>query len=127
MTLAAADSLEILQLIARADACATARDADGYADLFTEDAVMEGAMGTAHGRAALRDTVARVWADEAPATLHLTLNPIIDESGLEPSVESVMLMVTSGPSPVILGSAKVRQTVQRSPSGWRISRRVIAT
>lgn len=66
MTLDAADSLEILQLVARADACATARDADGYAALFTEDAVMEGAMGTAHGRAALRAAVARVWDNNPP-------------------------------------------------------------
>jgi hypothetical protein len=127
MTLDAADSLEILQLVARADACATARDADAYAALFTEDAVMEGAMGTAHGRAALRAAVARVWDNEPAATLHLTLNAVIDSSRPEPSVESVMLMVTTGVSPAIVGSAKVRQTVTRSRSGWRISSRTIST
>lgn len=127
MTLDPADSLEILQLVARADACATARDADGYAALFTEDAIMQGAMGTAHGRAALRDAVTRVWANEPAATLHLTLNAVIDSSSAEPSVESVMLMVTAGVSPAIVGSAKVRQTVTRSPSGWRISSRAITT
>ncbi len=127
MTLDAADSLEILQLVARADACATARDADGYAALFTEDAVMDGAMGTVHGRAALRDAVAQVWDKEPAATLHLTLNAVIDSSSPEPSVESVMLMVTPGVSPAVVGSAKVRQTVTRSRSGWRISSRTITT
>jgi len=126
IALDAEDSLAILQLVARADACATARDPDGYAALFTEDALMDGAMGTVHGRGALRDAVARVWAAEPPGTLHLTLNAVIDSSGLEPSVDSVMLMVASGASPAIIGSAKVRQVMTRRPDGWRIRRRTIA-
>jgi hypothetical protein len=39
MTLSAADRLEILDVIARADWAATRRDADAYVQLFTEDAV----------------------------------------------------------------------------------------
>jgi hypothetical protein len=126
-SLDASDSLAILQLVARADACATARDPDGYVELFTENAVMDGAMGTVQGRTALRDAVARVWADEPADTLHLTLNAVIDSSGTDPRVDSVMLMVGSGASPAIVGSARVRQTVTRGPDGWRISRREIAT
>lgn len=49
MSLTAIESLEIMQLVARADNCATARDADGYADLFTEDGTMTGVMGHAQG------------------------------------------------------------------------------
>jgi hypothetical protein len=123
----AEDSLAILQLVARADWCATARDSDGYVGLFTEDAVMDGAMGTAHGRVALREAVARVWAAEPPGTQHLTLNAVIDTSGTEPKVDSVMLMVSSGPSPTIVGSAKVTQVVTRRPEGWKITRRTIGT
>jgi ketosteroid isomerase-like protein len=112
--------------VARADACATNRDAAGYADLFTEDAVMDGAMGRADGPAALRETVAAVWAGEPAGTLHLTLNAVIDDTGTEPTVESVMLMVGAGPPPAVLGSARVIQTVRRTPRGWRISLRRIA-
>jgi ketosteroid isomerase-like protein len=126
MTLSAEDSLEILQLVARADACATVRDADGYAALFTEDAVMDGAMGRAEGRAALSETVAGVWASEPAGTLHLTLNSVIDDTRTEPSVESVMLMVTTGSPPAVLGSARVIQTVRQTQEGWRISERRIA-
>ena len=72
MSLTALDSLEIMHLAARADNCATARDADGYAELFTEDGQMTGVMGHARGRAALRDAVAAVWAAEPSHTLHLT-------------------------------------------------------
>ena len=125
MSLGASDSVAILQLVARADACASARDADGYTALFTEDAVMDGDMGTAEGRSALRDAVARVWAAEPAGTLHLTLNAVLDESGAEPAVDSVMLMVGTGSSPRILGSARVRQTVRHAPGGWRISARTI--
>ncbi len=120
------DALAVLQLVARADTCATVRDPDGYAALFTEDAVMDGPMGRVQGRAALRDAVAHVWAGEPAGTLHLTLNAVIDTSGPEPSVDSVMLMVGSGASPAVVGSAKIRQVVTRRPEGWRISRRIIA-
>jgi ketosteroid isomerase-like protein len=127
MTLTPSDSIAILQLVARADTCASRRDADGYVALFTDDAVMEGDMGTVHGQSALRETVARVWAGEPAGTLHLTLNAVIDESGAEPAVDSIMLMVGVGPSPAVLGSARVRQTIRQTRDGWRISARTIDT
>jgi uncharacterized protein (TIGR02246 family) len=126
VTLTAAESLEIMQLVTRADNCATARDADGYVELFTEDGVMTGDKGSARGRPALRDAVTAVWAGEPPHTLHLTLNATIDESGPDPSVTSVMLMITRESPPTVLGSALVRQTVRRTPDGWRIASRGIA-
>jgi uncharacterized protein (TIGR02246 family) len=125
LTLDAADSLEIMQLVTRADNCATARDADGYVELFTEDGVMTGAKGSARGRAALRGAVTAVWATEPAHTLHLTLNVTIDESRPDPSVNSVMLMVTRESPPTVLGSAVVRQVVRRTSDGWRIASREI--
>ncbi len=125
MSLTAAESLEIIQLVTRADNCATARDANGYAELFTEDGVMTGDKGSARGRAALRDAVTAVWAAEPPHTLHLTLNVTIDESDPDPSVSSVMLMVTRESPPRVLGSALVRQVVRRTSDGWRIASREI--
>jgi uncharacterized protein (TIGR02246 family) len=125
MSLTAGDSLEIMQLVAGADNCATARDADGYAELFTEDGMMTGAKGRARGRGALRDAVAEVWAAEPPRTLHLTLNVTIDESGPDATANSVMLMVTRDAKPEVLGSALVRQVVRRTANGWRIASRDI--
>jgi hypothetical protein len=52
---------------------------------------------------------------------------VIDASGAQPAVDSVMLMVGAGPSPAVLGSARVRQTVRHTPGGWRISARSIDT
>ena len=127
MTLTAADSLEIMQLVTRADNCASARDADGYVELFTVDGAMTGAKGSARGRAALRDAVSAVWETEPPHTLHLTLNVTIEESGPNPSVNSVMLMITRESPPTVLGSALVRQVVRRTSDGWRIvSREIVA-
>jgi uncharacterized protein (TIGR02246 family) len=128
VSLTAADSLEITRLVTRADNCATARDANGYVELFTEDGVMLGDEGSARGSAALRDAVTAVWAAEPPRTLHLTLNMTIDESGPDPSVSSVMLMVTRESPPAVLGSALVRQVVRRTSNGWRIaSREIVAS
>lgn len=125
MSLSAQDSIAILQLAARADACASARDAGAYADLFTEDAVMDGDQGTVRGREALRDAVARVWAAEPAGTLHLTLNAVIDEAEPDPTVSSVLVMVAPGLATPWVGSATIRQVVSRAPAGWLIRSRSI--
>jgi predicted acylesterase/phospholipase RssA len=67
-----------------------------------------------------------VWASEPAGTLHLTLNSVIDDTRTEPSVESVMLMVTTGSSPAVLGSARVIQAVRKTPAGWRVAARTIS-
>jgi uncharacterized protein (TIGR02246 family) len=126
MNLSTDDRVAILQLAALADDRATARDSDGYAELFTEDGVMEGTMGSARGRAQLRDAVASVWASEPAGTLHLTLNAVIHDEGDAPFVTSTMLMVTSGSEPALIGTARITQTFQTTPYGWRIARREIA-
>jgi hypothetical protein len=59
--------------------------------------------------------------------LDLTLNATIDQSGEEPSVISVMLMVTHDRQPRVLGWANVRQVVRRTTEGWRIVSRAIHT
>jgi uncharacterized protein (TIGR02246 family) len=125
MSLAATDSLAIFALGARADACATARDADGYAELFTEDAVMDGDQGVVRGREALRAAVARVWATEPPGTLHLTLNAVIDDTGPDPAINSLLLLVSPGASTSSIGAADIHQVVSRTPGGWRIRLRTI--
>ena len=81
MTLSTADRLEILDVITQADWAATRRDADAYVQLFTEDAVLDGGQGHHAGREALRASVRPIWAAEGKATLHLTLNPVVEDHG----------------------------------------------
>ena len=97
MTLSAADRLAILEVITRADEAASRRDADAYVALFTPDAVLDGTQGRHAGQAALRAAVGPVWAAEGPATLHLTLNPVIEPGPADHAVaRSVLLIIDPG-------------------------------
>ncbi len=127
MTPSAEDRLGILDLIGRADQLATRRDADAYADLFTADAMLDGTQGV-HPAAELRSAVGPIWAAEGPATLHLTLNPVIDP-GAEPDqavVSSILLIVDPATPITIRRAAAINQTVRRTGGTWRITRRTVA-
>jgi hypothetical protein len=125
--LSAEDRLDILDLIGRADQLATRRDANAYADLFTADAVLDGSQGT-HPAAQLRSAVGPIWAAEGPASLHLTLNPVIDpgEDRDEAAVSSILLIVDPATPITIRTAAAITQTVRRTGGTWRITRRTVA-
>jgi len=126
MTLSTSDRLEILDVIARADWAATRRDAYAYVELFTEDAVLDGGQGQHAGREALRASVGPIWAAEGKATLHLTLNPVVeDDGGPEPVARSVLLIVDPGPPAAIRTTAVITQRMRRSAGSWRIARRTV--
>ena len=127
-SLSAADRAEILDVIVRADAAATSRDARAYAALFTDDAVLDGTQGTHAGSAALVDSVGPIWAAEGPASLHLTLNPVVDpgDGPDEAVVHSILLIVDPAQPITIRTVAAITQTVQRRDGAWRISRRTVA-
>ena len=126
MSLSAADRLEILDVVGRADAAATRRDADAYAALFTGDGVLDGSQGR-HPAAALRASVGPIWAAEGAATLHLTLNPVIDPGDVpdEAVVSSVLLIVAPAAPITIITAAAITQKLRRSGDTWRISRRTV--
>jgi uncharacterized protein (TIGR02246 family) len=126
MSLPAADQLDILDVVTRADEAASRRDADGYAALFTEDAVLDGSQGQHAGRAALRASVGPIWAAEGPATLHLTLNPVIETDGAEAVVRSVLLIVDPVPPVTIRTAAAITQRLRREAGQWRIARRTVS-
>jgi uncharacterized protein (TIGR02246 family) len=128
MSVSAADRAEITDLIGRADAAATRRDARAYADLFTEDAVLDGTQGRHVGSAALLDSVGPIWAAEGPATLHLTLNPVVDpgDGPDEAVVHSILLIVDPAQPVTIRTAVTITQTVIRQGGTWRISRRTVA-
>jgi SnoaL-like domain len=123
MTLSTADRLEILDVIARADWAATRRDADAYVELFTEDAVLDGDQGHHAGREALRASVGPIWAAEGKATLHLMVNPVVDDDGPEPIARSVLLIID--PPVTIRTTAVITQTLRYSAGSWRIARRTV--
>ena len=126
--LEASDRLDILEVLTRAETAATGRDADAYAELFTDDAVLDGSQGRHAGRAALRAGVGPVWAAEGPATLHLTLNPVV-EPGPAPDqavARSVLLIIDPAAPPAIRTAALITQELRRADGSWRIARRTVA-
>jgi ketosteroid isomerase-like protein len=126
MTLSAADRLDILDLVGRADAAATARNASAYVGLFTDDAILDGAQGRHAGQDALRAAVGPIWAAEGPATLHLTLNPVIDGADSDEAVVSSILLIIDPAAPfAIHAAAAITQTVRRTGGTWRIARRTV--
>jgi SnoaL-like domain len=80
------------------------------------------------GREALRASVEPVWAAEGAATLHLTLNPVVEPgpSGDQATVRSVLLIVDLAPPPAILAAAAITQELRRAEGSWRITRRTVA-
>ncbi len=123
------DRLAILDVITRADDAASRRDADGYVALFTEDAVLDGTQGRHAGREALRASVGPVWHAEGPATLHLTLNPVIEPGSDDGQAvaRSVLLIVDPATPPTIRVTAMITQELRRSGGSWLISRRTVAS
>jgi ketosteroid isomerase-like protein len=126
VSLPAADRLDILDVVTRADEAASRRDADGYVALFTEDAVLDGSQGRHAGQAALRASVGPIWAAEGPATLHLTLNPVIEGDGAAAVVRSVLLIVDPVPPVTIRTAAAITQRLRREAGQWRIAQRTVS-
>jgi ketosteroid isomerase-like protein len=128
VTLSDTDRLAILDTITRADDAASRRDADSYVALFTEEAVLDGTQGTHAGRDALRAAVGPVWAAEGPATLHLTLNPVIEAGPHDGQAvaRSVLLIIDPATPPSLRVTAMITQELRRSDGSWRISRRTVA-
>ncbi len=128
MTLSDADRLAILDVVTRADEAAGHRDADAYVALFDPDAVLDGAQGRHAGREALRASVGPIWAAEGPATLHLTLNPVVEPGPGDGQavVRSVLLIVDPADPPAIRAAAQITQELSRDSGSWRITRRTVA-
>jgi uncharacterized protein (TIGR02246 family) len=131
MSLTTADRLDILDVITRADEAATSRDADAYVRLFTEDAVLDGTQGRHVGREALLAGVGPVWAAEGPATVHLTLNPVVEaaggEDGSQAIVRSILLIIDPAAPASIHAIAAITQAVTRRDGEWLIARRTVAS
>ena len=128
MSLAVSDRLDILDVLARADNAASRRDLDAYVELFTDDVVLDGDQGIHVGKETLREAVGPIWANEGAATLHLTLNPTldnVDSSTDEVIANSVLLIVQPGASPHILTAAFISQRLRRIGASWRIGHRTV--
>jgi ketosteroid isomerase-like protein len=129
-SLEASDRLDILEVLTRVETAATVRDADAYVELFTDDAVLDGAQGVHVGKEALRQAVGPIWAGEGSATFHLLLNAVIDRVNTasdEVIATSVLLIVNQGAPPQVLHLAEITQQLKRVDGYWKIARRSVKT
>lgn len=129
MTLSTEDRLDTLDLLARADDAASARDPRAYVALFSDDAVLDGAEGEHRGKEALLQAVGPIWAAEGAATLHLTLNAVIKPVAGRPeeaTATSTLVIVTTASPPAIRTVTRIVQHLVKVEGQWRISRRSVA-
>lgn len=129
-SLGTCDRLDILEVLTRAETAASVRDADAYVELFTDDAVLEGAQGVHMGKEALREAVGPIWASEGSATFHLLFNAVIDRvnnDSDEVIVTSVLLIVGRGAPPQVLHVSEITQQLKRVDGRWKIARRNVKT
>jgi len=126
VTLSAADRLDILDVLTRADAAASARDAAAYVALFAGDAILDGSQGTYRGTDAVARGLVAVWGAEPAGTLHLTLNLVIGTDPDSPDTavaRSVLLIIAPGPPPALVATAHITQHLRAGAGRWRITRR----
>jgi uncharacterized protein (TIGR02246 family) len=124
--LTAEDKLAIIDLVQQADNAATHRDYEQYANLYTEDGVMEGTQGNYMGRSQIATATKEVWSHEPAGSLHLTQNVTIKETDGSITVHSWLVIITQNDSRQILTTADVTQTINKTPDGWKICRRHIS-
>jgi hypothetical protein len=128
MTLSAVDRLDILDVLARADSAASRRDPDAYVAYFTDEAVLDGTMGEHRGRDELRQSVGSIWQAEGSASVHLTLNAVIDPVGTQPdrAVATSTLLILHEASPISIQSiSTIVQHLVKVGTDWRIERRTV--
>jgi ketosteroid isomerase-like protein len=122
------ERLEIAELVTRADAMATRRDEAGYANLFTDDAVLDGAEGTHQGGDRLRSDVMGIWEGEGEISVHLTLNVEVHEvegSKDQATSDSVLVILAGEGATAVRTVARITQTFVRVGATWKISRRFV--
>jgi hypothetical protein len=112
------DYAEILQLYFTYPIALDSGDAEGYANLFTDD----GSFGNRVGRAALIDFVrtrAKSTVRHAPLTPMITATP----DGARGIVMNMFIDVGQSPA-VITRVSQYTDTLVKTPSGWRFKTRV---
>jgi hypothetical protein len=129
MMLSDADRLDILETVARADTAATQRNAGEYVSYFTDDAVLDGSMGSFHGREALQESVGRVWEAEGSSSVHVTMNTVVSQMDDRPdrAIATSFLLVLRTTSPISIHSVSaITQHLVKTGSMWLIERRSVA-
>jgi len=130
-TLTAEDRLDIAELVARFAHCSDYGDWDGLAALYTEDVVTE-MDGQTIRYTGIAEQVAHARESDLQAeggNRHYNFNLVI-ENGADGVVAHYAFMnVNAGHAPMaakIVVTGRMRDTVVKTPAGWRIARRRVS-
>jgi len=120
------DVLEINQLFVDYGMHLDAGRFEEYSQLFaTEGEMSLGPLGTATGRAAIRDTMAASLAPYVGKTFHLITNPMVSIDGDSATSEVMWTMIQTAedgrPEVAMLG--RHRDRLVREDGAWRIASR----
>ena len=131
------DRLAILEMIGHYSRTYDGKDADGYAELFTEDAVFEVYAGREKpllhcgSREAIREW-ARALHEEMPdgyQSRHDQTGTIFEQLGPDSARTTTMLLGTrrypGDESPRISGTGIYHDEWRKTPDGWRFARREV--
>jgi 3-phenylpropionate/cinnamic acid dioxygenase small subunit len=104
------------------------RDFAAYAQLFVEDGVWIGNLGSATGPAEIEQLLIRTLErhdDPAVRHLHLVDNPLIEVEGDRGTAETTWVYVTRdfSDNPVVSLIGHYRDQLVRTPDGWKFKRR----
>ncbi len=126
MPLTTADTLEILDLIARYNHAIDSDDGEAYADTYTDDGVFQYPRGSARGRRELAELAHEITTN-MPGVRHWSSNWIIEGEGDAASMTCYALIkVTDEGKPRLVGSGIYTDTLRRVDGAWKFQRRDIA-
>ena len=126
MPLTIEDRFAIMDLMARYNHAADSGDAEGFADTFADDALFEGSMKTARGRAELIEVI-RSTPPDRPAR-HWNNNILIEGDGDDATAKVYLLRfdVSSAP-PTIIGGGVYHDVLKRIDGRWRFTHRKVVS
>jgi ketosteroid isomerase-like protein len=112
----AEDRDEILQLLYRYNHAFDSRDAEGWADTFTDDAVFDAAGQVMSGR---EELVA--FASGVGGRRHVVANPLVEVAGDTATVRAYLFLFQGT---TLARTGSYEDELMRTPAGWRFAKRV---
>jgi hypothetical protein len=119
MPLSADDRLDILDLLARANWAADAKDVEGTAAHYLPDGRITGAF-TARPGADFRPDLQRMYAGEGTRKRHALVNPVIEGSGDAARVTWMMPVFEAEMAPALVATCRVTDELVRQDGRWLI-------
>jgi uncharacterized protein (TIGR02246 family) len=126
------DVEEIRTLLLEYARCLDAGDYAGYAELFTEDGVLDAQLGQAKGRDAIRALLEERLGSTAdrlrPVAFHLIASPVVEVDGDSATSTVIWAYITHDDDgfPLLLQLGHYRDELAREAGRWRFRRREIS-